>query len=41
MTYAERLSKVPDGTLNGGVSLGVDASSSVGDNRGRLKRLSA
>ena len=32
MTYADRLV----GTLNGGVPLGVDASSSEGDNRGRL-----
>ena len=37
MTYAEHLSKFLDGTLNGGVSLGVNSSSS-GDNRGRLKR---
>ena len=39
MTYADRLGKVLIGTLNGGVPLGVGASSS-GDNRGRLKRLS-
>lgn len=43
MTHADRLSEVLVGTLNGGVFLGVDASSSSseGDNRGRLKRLSA
>lgn len=40
MTYADRLSTVLVGTLKGGVFLGVDASSSEGDNRGRLKRLS-
>ena len=36
MTYTDRLSKVL-----GGVSLGVDASSSESDNRGRLKKSSA
>lgn len=39
MTYAEHLGKFLDGTLNGGVSLSVDAWPSEGDNRGRLKRL--
>ena len=41
MTYADRLGKVLVVTLNGDVLLGVDASSSEGDNRGRLKGLSA
>ena len=36
MTYTGRLSNVLAGTLNGGVPLGVDASSSEVDNRGRL-----
>ena len=40
MTYADCLSEVLFGMSYGGVPLGVDASSS-GDNRGRLKRLSA
>ena len=39
MTYADRVGKVLVGTLNGGVPLGVDASSEV-DNRRRLVRLS-
>ena len=38
-TYADRLSKVLVGTLNGGESLGVDASLSEGDNRGRLRKI--
>jgi hypothetical protein len=36
MTYADCLSKVLVGTSSGGVPLGVDASSSESDNRGRL-----
>lgn len=41
ITYADRLGKVLVGTLGGGVPLGVDASSSDIENRGRLARLLA
>jgi hypothetical protein len=41
VTYADRLGKVLIGTLDGGVPLGVDTSSSEVENRGRLVRLLA